>query len=98
MSPWVLGEERKWKRTEAGVHREGSRMRYRLALLVEAGICNGTGREPVGRRFERWTTEPVTCVVTRAGLTFGVYAATDLCVPRALLWTVSACSSLGYRH
>ncbi|BAF09136.2 Os02g0577700 [Oryza sativa Japonica Group] len=41
---------------------------------------------------------PVTCVVTDAGLTFGVDAAEDLGVPCALLWTASACGSLGYRH
>uniref|UniRef100_A0A0D9VHH5 Glycosyltransferase N-terminal domain-containing protein n=1 Tax=Leersia perrieri TaxID=77586 RepID=A0A0D9VHH5_9ORYZ len=41
---------------------------------------------------------PVTCVVTDAGLTFGVDAAKDLVVPCALLWTASACGSLGYRH
>ncbi|KAF0929004.1 hypothetical protein E2562_011092 [Oryza meyeriana var. granulata] len=41
---------------------------------------------------------PVTCVVTDEGLTFGVDAAEDLGVPCALLWTASACGSLGYRH
>ncbi|GJM85346.1 hypothetical protein PR202_ga01787 [Eleusine coracana subsp. coracana] len=41
---------------------------------------------------------PVTCVVADASLTFSVDAAADLGVPCALLWTASACGSLGYRH
>ncbi|CDP13142.1 unnamed protein product [Coffea canephora] len=41
---------------------------------------------------------PVSCVISDAGMSFGIKAAEDLGIPEVQFWTASACSFIGYLH